>query len=131
VYFTHDSGGGVFRAPLAGGSVTRLVSGADRQPLAIADDYLYFEQTGDLKKISVSGGAISILAAGVGTVSAIVANGGILYWTCSSCGTVEKQPLAGGTRNLLTSGQDQPISLAVDGRHVFFGTSTALKRIAK
>jgi hypothetical protein len=109
-----------------------MLAGPAASPaLAIDGSTLFFEQGTDIKQISVAGGAVSTFAAGVGTVSAMVARSGVLYWACGSCGTVVKQAVGGSTSILLASGQANPRSLAVDDTHVYFGTSSALKRVVK
>jgi hypothetical protein len=132
VYFTHDTDEGLYKAPIGGGSVTQLVATTvARSALALAGGTLYFQQGTDLKSMSTSGGAIGTFAAGVGTISAMVANGGVIYWTCPGCGTVSKQAVSGGGVTTLASNQSSPNCLAVDATYVYFGTSNALKRIAK
>lgn len=129
VYFTHDSGGGLFRAPLGGGPATMLVSGVARAALAISGSTLYFEQGTSINRIAVTGGAVSTFANAACTVSALVATGDTLYWACPT--TVVKQSLVGTLSTTLASGQDGPRSLAVDASYVYFGTASALKRIAR
>ena len=51
--------------------------------------------------------------------------------TCPGCGTVSKQAVSGGGVTTLASNQSSPNCLAVDATYVYFGTSNALKRIAK
>ena len=129
VYFTHDSGGGVFRAPLSGGAATLLVSSVVRTTLAIDGSTLYFQQGNDINQVAVTGGAVSTFAAGTGLVSAMVAHNGAVYWTCGTCGTVVKQLVGGTTSITLASGEANPHSIAVDDTHVYFGTSTSLVRV--
>jgi hypothetical protein len=131
VYFLHDSGGGVFKAPLSGGAATKLVSPAEPKPLAIAGTTLFFMQGSDIKQVSSSGGAVTSFASAGGTVTAMAVSSGSLYWTCSSCGNVVKKPLGGGAKTVLASGQTSPSAIAVDATHVYFGTSNALKRVLK
>jgi len=61
----------------------------------------------------------------------MVADRGELFWTCGSCGTVVKKSLSGGSSTTLASGQNNPISIAVDATHVYYGTNDALKRAAR
>jgi hypothetical protein len=129
VYFTHDSGGGVFRAPLSGGAATQLVTGAVRTTLAIDGSTLFFQQGNDINQIAVTGGAVSTFAAGTGVVTAMVAHKGAVYWTCGTCGTVVKQLVGTTTSATLASGEDSPHSIAVDDTHVYFGTNSALVRV--
>ncbi|RYZ04056.1 MAG: hypothetical protein EOO73_25755 [Myxococcales bacterium] len=129
VYFTHDAGHGLWRVPLAGGTPTLLVSG-EEQPgaLVVTGGQIYFVNEGDIKTEPAAGGAASTFAESVGTIQNMVAANGYLYWSCSSCNTIRKKPLAGGSSTLLVSGQTNLKSLAVDATHVYFGTNTALKR---
>jgi hypothetical protein len=132
VYFTHDQNEGLYKAPIGGGAVTKLSGNTvARDALALDGGKLYFQEGSDIKSMSTSGGAIATFVAGVGTVSAMVANSGSIYWTCSSCGTVSKKSVSGGSVTTLASGQSSPSCLAVNDSYVYFGTKNALRRVAK
>jgi len=131
VYFTQDSGAGVWRVALAGGAATQLVSGANRDALAAYAGFVYFQQGNDLKSVSSAGGPISTVAFGVGTISMLIARNGRLFWACGSCGNVMELQLANGSTKQLASSQSSPISLAADDTYVYFGTSDSLKRVVQ
>jgi len=129
VYFTHDGGGGVFRAPLSGGAATMLVGSVVRTTLAIDGSTLFFQQGNDINQIAVTGGPVTTFAPGTGVVTAMVAHAGTVYWTCGTCGTVVKQLVGATISTMLASGEDNPHAIAADDTHVYFGTNSGLVRI--
>lgn len=134
VYFTHDGDESVYRAPRAGGTATPLVeckAGVKHSTLAIDGSTLFFQQHSELKQVAVTGGAVSTFAPVGGPVTAMVAQSGVVYWACGSCGSVVKKSVAGGDSAVVASRQGNVRSLAVDDKYVYFGTDTALKRVAK
>lgn len=131
VYFLHDSGDGLFKAPLSGGAATQLVVGAETKPLAIDSGSLYFRRGNDIKRVANTGGIITTFVSSPGVVTAMVTNAGYLYWACGSCGTLVKKPLSGGTSITLATGLSNPSAIAVDATYVYFGTSNTLGRVLK
>lgn len=129
IYFTHDTGGGLWRVPYAGGVPTQLVDAEERAPLVVEDGRIYFLRNGDIKTKPAAGGATTTFVDSVGTVTAMVAKNDFLYWACSSCNAISKKPLAGGAVTTVVSAQSNLLSLAVDATHVYFGTTSALKRV--
>jgi hypothetical protein len=130
VYFTHDTSQGVWSAPLTGGAAKQLASGVNRDSLAIYAGQLYFQMGADLVTMPAGGGVITTLVPNVDAISQLIEHNGTLFWTSASKGTVSKLSLApGSTRGVLAFGQTSPQPLAADDAWVYFGTSTALKRI--
>jgi hypothetical protein len=129
VYFTHDTDKQIWKAPRAGGTGVKIISGAEREVLAINDSTLYFQKGSDLVSASTSGSGLSTFEANVGTVSALAVHGGYLYWACSNCGTIKRKSLTGATAFTMASSVGTPISLAVNDQYVFFGTTSALRRV--
>jgi hypothetical protein len=130
LYFTNDASQGLWSAPLTGGAATQLASNVNRDSLAIAGGNLYFQMGANLVTMSELGGAITTLVPNVDTISQIVEHNGVLYWTSASKGSVSLLSLApGSSRGVLASSQPSPQAIAVDDTWVYFGTSTALKRI--
>jgi hypothetical protein len=102
----------------------------NRDSPAFAAGQLYFQMGGSLVTMSGLGGAITTLVPNVDTISQIVEHNGVLYWTSGAKGTVSELSLTpGSSRGVLASGQTNPQALAVDDTWVYFGTTTALKRI--
>lgn len=129
VYFTHDTGGGIWRVPYAGGTPTKLVDAAERESVVVEGGQMYFVKGGDIRSKPSAGGVSTTFASSVGTVVSMVAANGNLYWACSSCNAIYKKPLAGGAKVTLASAETNLLSLAVNSSYVYWGTTTALKRV--
>jgi hypothetical protein len=130
VYFLSD-GGMLFRVPRAGGKPVVIADKAEKSPLTTDGAALYYEKQGAIVRLPTAGGTESVFAAAAGTVSDMKRDGGNLYWTCSSCGTVMRQALDGTTATTLASGLDSPRCLAVGAERVYFGTAHALYSVKK
>jgi len=120
---------GLARLPRGGGDVTWLTERAEPEQLVITGGQLYFLDDGDIKTMPAGGGAITTFANNVGKVVSMVAANDNLYWACSSCKAIYKKPLAGGSKAAVVIGESDLLSLAVNATHVYWGTSTALKRL--
>lgn len=68
----------------------------------------------------IGGTTITPLVTGEQTPSYLVLDGGALYWTDSSAGTVSKVSTNGGAPRRLAIHQDGPLGLAVDASCVYF-----------
>jgi hypothetical protein len=131
VYFGDDDAGYIYRIPWAGGAPVQLTQGDIKSLITTDGTSVFFVKSGFIRQVPVGGGLVTTFAPVSGTISSLKTRGGILYWTCSDCGTVMKQSIGGGAATTLASGQISPRAIAIDDTYVFWGTTTALKRIPK
>jgi sugar lactone lactonase YvrE len=129
--------GGVWRAPLAGGTPVRFAtSQGNCQGITLDATSVYWTAFNDMTltitvwKAPLSGGVPVSLASGSGTSvevpKPIALDATHVYWTrtvngmMDSGGMVLRVPLAGGAEVIVASGLRDPGSLAVDGTSVYF-----------
>jgi len=94
--------------------------------------YVYLTSGSDIVEASTVGtGTFTVFEANAGTVGAFAIDATHLYWTSKSSGFVKKKPLAGGSTVTVACAQTSPLAIAVNGTHVYFGTSNSLKRVPK
>ena len=100
-----------------------LVPG-DSDPYGIVNDktHLYFANAGAIKKVPLSGGAVSVLASGQADPIDLAIDATSVYFVNYRGGTVAKVPLTGGTPIVLASGQFEPSDIAVNGTSVYWTT---------
>jgi hypothetical protein len=130
VYFIEDNRQ-IQSVSRSGGATTRLDDHAERQAIATDGTSLFYVEEGLIRKLPVGGGERETFSGADGTVTAMTVKDGFLYWTCSTCGTVQKQRIAGGLTVYLANGQDSPACIAVDDTYVYWGTTDALKRVRR
>jgi hypothetical protein len=131
VYFIEDSRT-LQSVSRSGGATTRLDDHTeDINALATDGTSLFYVKGGLIKKLPVGGGEATTFSGADGTVTAMTVKDGYLYWTCSTCGTVTKQRIAGGLTVYLANGQTSPACIAVDDTYVYWGTTDALKRVLR
>lgn len=83
-----------------------------------------------LRRVPKAGGSPEELAAGI-TISGAAFDGTDLYWTDRAAGTISKIPAGGGQPTLVSSGHDEPGSIAVDATRIFFRTKGGLQVLDK
>ncbi|WP_437625329.1 hypothetical protein [Sorangium sp. So ce1151] len=122
-----------------------VLAEAAGNPLAIAVDathvYWTHEDTGEIMRAPIAGGAPAILVESCPTPGLAVSEAGI-YWTCSPSGGVEHDvptgvysaplsaPLGGGTPVLLsTAGLEDPVGLALDATSIYVGDNYAVMKL--
>ena len=99
-----------------------------------------------IKKVSKSGGAVTVLASGIGAVNQIAVDGTTVYWTeyneSTGSGQIRSVPSGGGPITTLASGTPAgsvydvffPVGIALDANYVYWGEGTgggAIRRVPK
>jgi len=136
VYFT-----GQFAYPtkvaLSGGAATRLADSLGAAGMAIDRHNLYWtlrdgaSTRGDVRQVSLSGGAVSTLAQGEGAPQGIAADDEAVYWANNQSGEIRKFTHVGGVVTTLAAGEFTPTVLAIDGTNVYFSALGGLRKVAK
>ncbi len=122
---------GLLSFPLAGGSATSLVGSAEAgvvfESFFSSDSaYLYFSESsggdtsGPIARVSIDGGAVTVLAHSVGFTAGLAIDGTFLYWVNQDTGTIERVPLAGGAASVVAGHLTGPGGLAVGGGTLYF-----------
>lgn len=144
VYWTNGNRA-VASSSVTGGGATTLVTTDEPIGIAIDDQNLYWStfgsnvnHLGTVAKMSLAGGATTVLASGLATVGPIAVDANNVYWT-DMVGGVSSVPIAGGAVSVLVPPQyaippntildDSPPDIAVDGSAVYW-TSTPLDHSA-
>ncbi len=135
VYFAtdgfNDADKAIRKVSKSGGVVSTLVPSYWATDLALDQGNVYYVEwaTGDLMKVSKSGGAPATVVSGaVATVAVDATNAYFSYYSYS----LGKAPIAGGSETDLA--QETPASIAVDDTYVFFATrgpDAQLRRVGK
>ena len=99
-----------------------------------------------IKKVSKTGGSVTVLASGIGAVNQIAVDGTNVYWTeyneANGNGQIRSVPTGGGTITTLASGTPAgslydvffPTGIALDANYVYWGEGTgggAVRRVPK
>ncbi|HYM61109.1 MAG TPA: hypothetical protein VEZ11_09480 [Thermoanaerobaculia bacterium] len=139
VYFA-DDGGGIFRAPKGGGSVTQLVNIADGssvQRMVLDGDTLFFGNVdsnfvfSSIFSVPKSGGTPTLRASNILTIYDLVVDDSSIYWiavgtfdltdqTYLADGRIEKASKSGANRTSLATNLSEPTGLALDATTVYF-----------
>jgi hypothetical protein len=127
VYWSNNANsvelGSLMRVSSQGGPTTPLVKGGVRPTdLTVVGEQVYFLNSDpvlDLRRISTLGGAPEVLTS-VAPQGAIhlVADVNALYWTQGD--RIMRMPTSGGDPEVLASGQDAPLDLALSDLHVYW-----------
>ncbi len=116
-------------------SPVNLSSGLN-SPLRVAVDStnIYWTEnndTGTVKKVSISGGTVTTLASGLNDPAGIAIDSTNVYWTEeNSNGTVKKVSISGGTVTTLASGLSNPADIAVDSTNIYWTEDTTVKKVS-
>jgi len=134
VYWVEEgsgSGGSLKSAPIQGGNPTTLATGLNQpRDLAQDDNSLYWVEDAGfaVKKVSKSGGSVTILAGQLNcTPGSLAVGGGFVYFGDSaygvSCG-IKRVPAQGGSVTVLANNLDGSIGhLELEGNTLYFGRS--------
>src|ERR1019366_8967904 len=135
-----DSGGGVYKCPVAGcaSTPTTLANGlfggpADGLALDAGNVYWTDSGLGTVNKISKSGSNSTPIALIQSKPLGIAVDATNVYWANSGDGTIMKAPVGGGTAATVASGQSGPAGVALDATFVYWTNQTGgtVMRIAK
>lgn len=118
--------GGVFKAPLVGGTIQNLATGHGR-PAAIAVDhtsvYWINMDQGGVMRVPIAGGGSTQLASGSLPVS-LTLSGDYVYWVEHGSGAAQRVARGGGTTEWLGT-VDDPHGVAVIGDKVYVSEAGA------
>ncbi|MCC6997693.1 MAG: hypothetical protein IT370_23955 [Deltaproteobacteria bacterium] len=116
----------IARADLAAaaGDFTVVLTGGQPNALLLENDAVVFTdyRQGTLATVSLSGGAVRVLARDLAEPNFLAADAGHYYVTCVGDGTVVAIPRAGGQPRVLATRQDSAQAIVVDADHVYWVT---------
>lgn len=120
VYWLDSTNQSIRKVPRTGGSVTTLATGVsvglgDQHCVATDGTWVYWIESGSMKKVSVNGGAVTILQSSGGTILEIDAT--YIYWTDGF--SIKKMDKNGGGTTTLRSGYSI-VDFAVDASNIYF-----------
>ncbi|MDI3287829.1 DUF5050 domain-containing protein [Polyangium sp. 15x6] len=129
VYFTSTAG--LFRTPKDTSKVESLASISNPDSIAVDDAYVYVRTIGNVDdpsgrtvRVPKAGGPIEEIAPPT-TVAyhyfshELEVDGTNVYWVEPSAGTLMKAPKVGGAPAVLAKDLADPVSLTLDGKHVY------------
>ncbi|MDI1442597.1 DUF5050 domain-containing protein [Polyangium sp. 6x1] len=129
VYFTTTEG--VFRTSKDASDVESVASIPDADSIALDDAYVYVRTIGNVGdssgrtvRVPKAGGEIEEIAPPAPVAyhyfsHELAVDGANVYWVEPSAGTLMKAPKAGGTPVVLAKDLADPMSLTLDGGHVY------------
>lgn len=111
---------------ITGGSVATLASGTTAQFLGdlVTDGAsVYWTVDGELRKVGVSGGTVTVVATDVGSPGiALAVDGSNVYWagTASAQWVIKKVSINGGAETTLATVSHTPMGMAADATHIYW-----------
>jgi hypothetical protein len=100
-------------------------------PIATDGTRVFYVVGNQIFSHALGGGAETALATETGAVTSLLADGGYVYWACSSCGTVARVPAIGGATHRYASAQPSPSCLAVDATRLYWGATGSIRYMNK
>jgi sugar lactone lactonase YvrE len=108
--------------PLTGGTPTPLITGTSRFVDVVLDATSAFVAAGtSIDRVPLPGGGSATPLAMGARADRVAVNATHVYWTSRTAGTVNRATLAGGAPELLASGLQEPLAIALDDRSVYWG----------
>ena len=125
VYFTDRSfSGGVYRAPIAGGTATLLAADSTPHALVLSGGSLLFgadpSSAAVVRKISTAGGAVKSLATCSASAQSLAADAANVFWTTYYTYDVAEAPMAGGPAVTLGTTRPALAVMAVDATNLYW-----------
>jgi hypothetical protein len=127
----------VIKIPKNGGAFTTLYATnyGSIEGLTLRDGLVYFANyyRGTIYSVPVNGGAVSVVASGPTSASAIAIDDTNIYWsTMDYPGTVNSQPKIGGSRTILASGFMSPtLGLILHSNWLYWTASSDVYRVPR
>ena len=120
VYWANVGTGELKSAPLGGGTVSTLWSGAVGLPVAVDPNHVFWADSSSdtLMMANLDGSGATAIATGQPSINSITAQGGHVYWISAS--RVMDMDIASRTPITLVSSTNHGKSVAVDATHVYW-----------
>jgi formylglycine-generating enzyme required for sulfatase activity len=124
---TTGAGGGVMRAPIAGGAAIPVVTGEKAWGIALDDGHAYFTSSlggGALREVPLAGGSAQTVVS-ASSPGALLANATDAFWLDGGTSSLKKAALAGGMVTTLAAASVQGY-VAFGSTTIFYVTSTTV-----
>jgi hypothetical protein len=131
VYFNETFGSQLYRVDRVSHELEVFGTNNANQPLAVDSTHVYYNFNTGLRRADKLTGAVENFATVEGAPTFMQLVDGVLYWTCSYCGTLLKKSVSGGAITTIASGLTEPGPLAIGPTYVYVGTQTSVRRYAK
>jgi hypothetical protein len=121
--------GRIMTVPIAGGAPSPLATSLSPTPNALAVDgsqaYATTELGTTIVSVPLSGGTLRTLATNQTGPTALLLDGGFLYWVLQgnafeASGALARMPVSGGTPQILAEGQADPFALTMDSTAIYW-----------
>jgi hypothetical protein len=111
---------GIYRAPIAGGAVTRLAprSGMTTTEIAVDAGNVYWLEPTSIEMVPKSGGVATSFATGLAGPTAIAADAASVYWIDGT--SVRKASSGGGAATTIATAYGPSTGMAVDSTSVYW-----------
>ena len=122
----------IVQASITGGEATVVAPCVQVRGMLSDNHFLYWTEMGEgtkdagsVRRVSVSGGPVEVLASGLERPWGIAADDATIYWAENSdrAGSINKRAKAGGPVYEIANGQRSPVHLAVDASNVYWGNA--------
>ena len=122
-FWTNQNGGQVMSALLDGGEPRALAEKQHPYGIAIDATHVYWTNNlapGSVVRVPKQGGAVEVVADAQSLPYGLSLAAGVLYWVNAGDGSVLRAALDGRDRKILATKQEDLVSIATDGRSVFW-----------